>query len=106
MSVISKADLLKKFSEIVGDDNSDKVLDFMGDLSDTMDDYDTKTKGDGVDWKAKYEENDKNLRQKYRDRFNEPVQTGNADTQIQQEQNDGLGESEPQLKTSFEELFE
>ena len=106
MSVISKADLLKKFSEIVGDDNSDKVLDFMGDLSDTMDDYDTKTKGDGVDWKAKYEENDKNWRQKYRDRFDAPVDTGNQGGNNPPDENDGSDENDPPLKTSFEELFE
>ena len=98
MSVISKADLLKKFSEIVGDDNSDKVLDFMGDLSDTMDDYDTKTKGDGVDWKQKYEDNDKEWREKYRDRFFN--HTSDEPDETIDNNNDGVEE-----KTKFDELF-
>ena len=54
MAVITKADLLKKFGEIVGDDNSDRNLEFLGDLQDTFDDLESKSQSEG-DWKAKYE---------------------------------------------------
>lgn len=104
MAVITKSDLLKKFGEIVGDDNSDRNLEFLGDLQDTFDDLESKSQSD-VDWKAKYEENDKNWRQKYRDRF----MSGTPEDKMK-EQNDtppdgSEGDNEPQLKTSFEELF-
>ena len=104
MAVITKADLLKKFGEIVGDDNSDRNLEFLGDLQDTFDDLESKSQSD-VDWKAKYEENDKNWRQKYRDRF----MSGTPEDKIK-EQNDtpsdgSEGENEPILKTTFEEFF-
>ena len=104
MAVITKADLLKKFGEIVGDDNSDRNLEFLGDLQDTFDDLESKSQSD-VDWKAKYEENDKNWRQKYRDRFMSGTPEDNKLENNGTQPDGSEGENEPQLKTSFEELF-
>lgn len=65
MAVLKKDEFIKKFSEIVGEDNTnDNVLSFYEDISDTFDAYE-----DIEDWKSKYEENDLNWRRKYRDRF-------------------------------------
>lgn len=41
----------------------------MEDVTDTLSDLETKAKGDGTDWKAKYEENDAEWRRKYTERF-------------------------------------
>lgn len=97
MSVVAKADLLKKFSEIVGDDTSDNVLNFMSDLTDTLDD---KEKNNSEDWKAKYEANDAEWRKKYRDRF-----MNGSDEKIEEQEHDSDENDEPKLKTSFDELF-
>ena len=47
----------------------DEVLSLLEDISDTLDDLETKAKGDGEDWKTKYEKNDAEWRQRYQDRF-------------------------------------
>lgn len=68
MSVRSKEELLNQINSIVGE-NSDDAISLIEDISDTIDDYETKVTGDGIDWKTKYEENDRNWRDKYTSRF-------------------------------------
>lgn len=71
MAVKSKEDLLNGAKAIFGESETDEVLEFLGDISDTIDEYTAKEK---EDWKTKYEENDKMWRKKYKERFfsNEP----------------------------------
>ena len=68
MAILSREDLLAKLRERIGEDTSDEALQFIEDVSDTFGDFETKTK-DSTDWKNKYEENDKQWRKKYKDRF-------------------------------------
>ena len=68
MAVKSKEELLNQINSIVGE-NSDDAISLIEDISDTIDDYETKVTGDGVDWKTKYEENDRSWRDKYTSRF-------------------------------------
>lgn len=105
MSVLTKADLLQKVKEIVGDDTSDNVLNFLGDLDDTISDFEKKS-NDNTDWKTKYEENDKSWREKYRDRF---LQGSDHIDEQSADKGKSINESEqtePQLKNSYDELFE
>ncbi len=69
MAIKSKEELLASIKNRFGEDTSDDALSLYEDLSDTITDFETKAKGDGVDWKKKYEDNDKTWREKYRDRF-------------------------------------
>lgn len=106
MAVISKADLLTKIKTLVGDDKGDDSIALLEDVSDTFDDMESKSK-DQTDWKKKYEENDANWRQKYRDRFFEGGTKDREDHQDEDNNNGGAGKpEEPELKTKFEELFE
>lgn len=68
MSIVSKEDLIKRLSEKFGDDNSDEVIQLTEDLSDTLNDFDSRI-NDTEDWKTKFEENDNMWRKKYKDRF-------------------------------------
>lgn len=68
MPFVNKEEMLNKIRGILPDDTTDESLSLIGDISDTYDEYETKVKGN-TDWKQKYEENDKNWREKYRDRF-------------------------------------
>ncbi len=69
MAIKNKVELLSQLNTILGDNNNtDEALALFDDITDTMDDYESKTK-DPTDWKAKYEENDKAWRNKYRERF-------------------------------------
>ncbi len=76
------------------DDTSDETLALIEDVSDTLNDYDNKNK-DTVDWKTKYEENDKEWRKKYHDRFF----SSESDEEDDKEENDDIS------ATKFEDLF-
>ena len=69
MAVRTKEEMLESVRARIGDDTSDDALSFIEDIQDTLNDYENKTNGDGVNWKEKYEQNDKNWRTKYRERF-------------------------------------
>lgn len=68
MAVLKKEDLLNAIKEIVGDDTSDKTITFIENVTDTIEDFETRT-NDSENWKTRYEENDKAWREKYKDRF-------------------------------------
>ena len=62
----TKEEILNSIKEILKDDTSDRALSLIEDLSDTLDNV---KPSDETDWKTKYEENDAQWRQRYRDRF-------------------------------------
>lgn len=69
MSVLTRDDLMSQVKTHFGEATDDASLKFIEDISDTITDLETKAKGDGEDWKTKFEENDKAWREKYRERF-------------------------------------
>lgn len=66
MAVKTKEEILEKVKTFVGDSTEDDKLEFLEDITDTLDDL---SNSDGEDWKKKYEDNDKQWREKYRNRF-------------------------------------
>ena len=97
MAVRSKSEILEYLKGKLGDEPDDESISFLEDVSDTIDDYDTKL-ADKEDWKSKYEANDKEWRKKYTDRFfsNEPENVPDADPSDPPEEHTPM---------SFEELF-
>lgn len=91
----TKDDLIQHFNNIIGDNTDDNVLAFLEDINDTFDDFETKTQ-DNTNWKQKYEENDNEWRNKYKERFMSNVET-----------EPDLDESEPEYRKpmTFEDLF-
>ena len=69
----TKDELLEIIRGRVGEDTSDEAISYLEDVTDTLEDYESRV-ADSTDWKAKYEENDANWRRKYIDRF-----SGNTD---------------------------
>lgn len=65
--VRTKEEILNLIKDILKDDTSDSALSLVEDLSDTLDS--NVKSSDETDWKTKYEENDAQWRQRYRDRF-------------------------------------
>ena len=96
MAVRNMQELIESAKVIVGENTSDEVLAFMEDLSDTMTDYDNKTK-DNTDWKTKYEQNDATWRKRYSDRF--------SGKPVDDEEDDSYELPEPPKKT-YLDLFE
>lgn len=96
MAIKSMTELIESAKTIIGEDMSDEALSFMDDLSDTMNDFDTRTK-DSTIWEEKYKENDANWRKRYMDRFNgKPVE----------EEEDNSYELPDPPKKTYLDLFE
>lgn len=100
MAIKTKEELVANLTKLIGDNNSDENLALLEDVSDTYDDLCGKAET-GTDWKAKYEENDKEWRQKYRERFETPT-SHSEDSEI--ENVEGDNEENP-VPMTFEELF-
>lgn len=74
--VRTKDELLASIKTRIGDDTSDEAIALVEDINDSFDDLTTRVSEAG-DWKTKFEENDKQWRDKYKERFFTP--TGNGD---------------------------
>lgn len=96
--VKSKEEILEYLKGKMGEEPDDESIAFLEDVTDTLSDYESKVT-DTEDWKTKYEENDKEWRRKYTERFfsSEPENVPDADP------DDPPAEHTPM---SFEDLFE
>nr|DAP51798.1 MAG TPA: hypothetical protein [Caudoviricetes sp.] len=81
MAVKTREEILESFKARLGENPDDESISFLEDFTDTLDDFEKRAKGDGTDWKSKYEENDANWRKKYTERFfsDEPELTPKPD---------------------------
>lgn len=68
MSIRSNEEIMTALKDIIGESTDDNTLSFIEDVADTLNHYSDSLK-DSTDWKAKYEDNDKEWREKYRNRF-------------------------------------
>ena len=92
MAVLSKEDLIKKVTEYLGETPDDNGVSLLEDVTDTL----NQSNETNVDWKEKYEENDKNWRRRYIDRFNGKVSDEDDQETPPETENE---------KTTFESLF-
>ena len=94
----TKDELLTAVSALLGDLTTDEAIEFLEDLLDTITDLEEKvTVDDGEDWEAKYQELDRDWRERYTARF------------FNKDENDPLPDPEPEVideePKTFEELF-
>ena len=91
----TREELITSLQSMLGETPDDSGIELLENVSDTLSDYETRISENG-DWKNKYEENDKNWRQKYADRFlnNEPA-----------EEKEKREQEEYNIPTSFDDLF-
>lgn len=99
MAVVNKDTIMERLRENFNDNDSDDVLGLLEDVTDTLNDYQSRLEENG-DWKERYEQNDREWRQKYKDRFfnNEPE----PDPEPEPEPDKDPEQATP---TTFEELF-
>lgn len=97
MAVVNKDTIMERLRENFNDNDSDDVLGLLEDVTDTLNDYQSRLEENG-DWKERYEQNDREWRQKYKDRFfnNDPEPDSEPEPDKDPEQ------AKP---TTFEELF-
>ena len=69
MAVRTREEVMKAVRDRIGDDSSDDALSFIEDIQDTLNNYENNANNDNTNWKQRYEDNDKEWRKKYRDRF-------------------------------------
>lgn len=100
MSIKTKDEILTSMKEIIGDRNDDTVLTLLADVSDTYDDFEAKV-SDSTDWKTKYETNDAEWRNKFKERF---FDVGSGDDSDPNELPEDEGNKNKPMK--FEDLFE
>lgn len=94
MAVKKKEELMEALRQRIGEDTSDEALSLIEDFNDTMEQYE-KSNSDSTDWKTKYEENDAQWRQRYKDRF-----FSKAD-----DDEDSTEEEEKPVPMNFSDLF-
>lgn len=100
MAVLGREDYLARIQGIIGEDTSDEAMAIIEDMTDTYDDMNTRLSS-STDWKAKYEENDKTWREKYKARFfssNEDTPSGVLGEQKEDVIDDGI-------EKTFDDLF-
>lgn len=96
MAVLSFDELITKIKAKIGEDTSDESIELLEDVTDTF-----NANNDGENWKTKYEENDKEWRKKYIERF-----SGSGDNHDDGDDGDDGDDSDnEEEKTTFEELF-
>ena len=95
MAVRTREEILNSIRARIGDDTSDEAISLVEDVTDTLADMENKANGDGVNWRERYEQNDREWRAKYRDRF-----FGKTD-----DNNDDKADDEIKKPMTYEELF-
>lgn len=100
MAIKTKEELLESIKAKLGDDNSDEAISLIEDFSDTYNDMATRVTEAG-DWKSKYEQNDAEWRQKYRDRF---FHTSEEEFAMEEPKGE-YGIDEEPVKKTFDDLF-
>ena len=97
MAVRTRGEILESLKTRVSDSTDDDTLAFIEDVTDTLTDYETRL-SDSTNWKEKYETNDAEWRQRYRDRF-----FGNQESEVVE--SGSVVETETEKPMTFEDLF-
>lgn len=101
MAILKREELLEAVRTRIGDDDSDEAIQFMEDITDTVNDYEKRSSGYD-EMKEKYENNDKEWRRKYKARFYDG--DGNVTQTVEEETVET--EKVVEEKEKFEDLFE
>lgn len=97
MAVRTREEILEAIRSRIGEDTSDESISLLEDITDTMEDYETRV-ADKTDWKNKYDELDATWRRKYIERF-----SGKSGEDVKNEQEEQIkDDDEPR---TFDELF-
>ena len=104
MAIRSADEILEMVKARIGEDTSDDAITFMEDISDTIRDYDDRTREDR-EWERRYNENDETWRRRYMERFNaSPDAYGRDGREVIKEQEENV--IDDGKKRSYKELFE
>lgn len=97
MAIKTKDEIINQLKTKFGEESDDEVIGILEDITDTIDDYNTRL-SDSTDWKTKFEDNDKEWRKKYTDRFYNKESQPDPNTGSDSEQH-------PEKPKTFDDLF-
>lgn len=103
MAKLTVEEFLNRIKDRTKDKTDDETLQFIEDATDTLNGL-TENKDD-TDWKAKYEENDKQWRQKYKDRFFSTGDSVEENNNAEDETEDETEDNEEIVTNDFNDLF-
>ena len=106
MAVKTKDELIQAVVTRIGEDSSDEAIALIEDVTDTLNDFETKANGGGEDWKTKYDELDKSWREKYISRFTDGSTTVDNDKDDSEDNDENSGDVEGDEPMTYEDLFE
>lgn len=69
MATLNREQYFEKLRTVIGDRSDPDSIQALEDLTDTYNALEQGNVGDGIDWKQKYEDNDKAWAERYRNRF-------------------------------------
>lgn len=96
MAIISRDELMNRLNTFLGEDTSDETLSFIEDVTDTIEDYESKS---NTDWEKRYNDLDNEWRTKYRERFFRKVK---EDDEVIEEVEEEEVKEEPK---TYDDLF-
>lgn len=103
MAVLNKEDFMSRLQERIGDDTSDEAMQFIEDMTDTFNDFETRSSGlNDEQWQSKIDEVDKSWREKYKARF---FNTETTPDDVKANQEDDVKDDE-NIEKTFDDLFE
>lgn len=96
MAIRTRDEILESLRGVVGESSDDTTIALLEDVTDTLDDLETRANGDGINWQERYEENDREWRNRYTERFfsNEPKPDPDPEP-----------DPEPEKPMTFDDLF-
>lgn len=68
MAIRTREEIMETLKTRIGESTEDADISFLEDMTDTLNDYETRITDSG-NWKEKYEENDREWRERYKERF-------------------------------------
>lgn len=102
MAVKTKDEILQSVKSIIGESTDDNAIELLEDITDTINDYDEKTK---EDWKAKYDKLDETWKKKYKERFfNDEIEDDNKGKEKEKEKE--IEEEKDETEITFNDIFE
>ena len=101
MAVLSHDDFMNAVKGLAGDSADDNTLAMIENFTDTYNDLETRA-SDTTDWKAKYEQNDNEWREKYKARFFEGKE-GTDPNEVLRDQREDITDDGKDI--SFDDLF-
>lgn len=100
MAVKKINEILESYKELYSENDGEKDIEFLEDITDTLNDYETRV-SDSTNWKEKYETNDAEWKKRYRDRFFGGESDDSEDSDDSENQ-DSEEQNEPK---TYEDLF-